>query len=161
MFATDTEVVRTAYKAIMYVESFIVSNTKIFDWVKYHEVVASLIESHKVDSKEKCAIFLSVFNYKNWVIRTEERGDGMMVQLTFEAPDNDDPTKIEVQHCRKFYYKYGDINELHNTVQYAVQSAEEHECNEQFLYKGVQVYNPHIDLGALVDFVTVNEFDHR
>lgn len=33
----------------------------------------------------------------------------------------------------------------------AVLSAEEHECREQFTYKGVAVYGPHIDVEKLLE----------
>lgn len=157
-FATDTEVVRTAYKAVMFIEMFIVEHAQFIDLDTFTEMTLDT----ELGDKERTAIMLVSFKYKNWKVRTEERDGGLMVQIIFEAADNDNPEVVEEQHCRKFIYNYeSGLNELFLTLQYAVKTAEEHECNEQFTYKGKQIYNPHMDLDAIVEFINTNEFDHR
>lgn len=158
-FATDTEVVRTAYKAVMFIEMFIAEHAQFIDMDTFTEMT---FDSQGIGDRERAAIMLSAFRHKDWKVRTEEREQGLMVQIVFDAPDNDNPEVIEEQHCRKFYHPYeASLNELYLTLQYAVKTAEEHECNEQFLYKGKQIYNPHMDLDAVVEFINANEFDHR
>lgn len=145
-YSTDTEVVRTVHKAVMQVEMFIVNNATFFK--KQNVLGPELIQS---------------FDYKNWRLLNEVRNCSLILQLVFDAPDNDNPEKIEEQHCRKFIIEEETPSPftIRSLVKYAVITAEEHEINEMFKYKGVSIYNPHIDLNALTEFVKSNKFDSR
>lgn len=45
-------------------------------------------------------------------------------------------------------------NEIVTTAFKAVMTAMEHEVRESFRYRGVSIFNPHLDPDALVDFVS-------
>ena len=72
------------------------------------------------------------------------------LQIVFESKCN--RTKItEVQYCRKWALQYTMTDtEVIRTAYLAAQQASLHEFNEQFKYKGVDIYNPHISIDALV-----------
>ena len=51
--------------------------------------------------------------------------------------------------------------EIVRTAFFAVQKAVEHETSEQFKYKGVAPYDPHIKIGDLVALAEKNDLDGR
>jgi hypothetical protein len=59
----------------------------------------------------------------------------------------------ETQFCRKWQLSPHMVkSEIVRTAWKAVLAAEEHEAAERFRYKGEMIYNPHVDVDALVDF---------
>lgn len=157
-WSTDTEVVRTAYKAVMYVEEFLLSCTTFLDENK----LTDLLSDDSEGIAESLYALSQSFRYKDWTLKIEERHDGYMMQIVFVAPDNENPNETEEQHCRKFFFrKDATFDDAFFTLIHAVQSAEQHECDEQFSYKGQTIYNPHMDMDALVDFMSESTLDRR
>lgn len=156
-WCTDTEVVRTAYKAVMYIEEFMLSCTPFLDESQLYDRMANAS-----NLSDLLKAFQDSFKYKNWALKFESRDGGSLVQLVFMAADNENPNELEEQHCRKFFVKDdATADDVFFTVIYAVQTAERHECDEQFTYKNHTIYNPHLDMDAMVDFVSSNAFDRR
>lgn len=59
---------------------------------------------------------------------------------------------------RKWYLSYHMCrNEIVRTAHKAFRAAMEHEVDEMFLYKGVAIYNPHLDPDKLVEFAKNSE----
>lgn len=57
----------------------------------------------------------------------------------------------ELQSCRKWWLsEFMTDGELVQTAFEAAKVAEEHECREFFLYKGIRIFGPHIRLDALM-----------
>lgn|SRR6478609_3396881 len=57
-----------------------------------------------------------------------------------------------VQYCRKWMLsEYMTESEVIGTAFKAALTAEEHECREHFLYENKRVFNPHIDIRALLN----------
>lgn len=92
---------------------------------------------------------LDEIHYKDWQFYLGTTD--LYVQIRFYAPDNDDPTKMELQKCRKWRLSLHMTNsEIVRTAYKAVLAAEEHEASELFKYKDVDIYNPHTDVDVLV-----------
>lgn len=97
--------------------------------------------------------------YKDWQFRVCERAGALYLQVHFIAPDADtsEPT---LQHGRKWLLSpHMTRSDVVSTALKAVLAAEEHEAREQFLYRGVAVYGPHIDVEQL--FAVATQEDRR
>jgi len=89
------------------------------------------------------------FRDYEWVVL--EKGDGFLLQATFYAPDSETGAPA-LQKCRKWYVSsHATTNEVIRTAWKAILAAIEHEAAEDFLYKGVTVFNPHVDFDAVVE----------
>ena len=75
------------------------------------------------------------------------------LQYRFQAPDNDDEDNIDYEaHCRKWMLsQHMTKQEVVRTAWLAYKQAVSHEADEQFKYKGVAIYGPHIDVEELVN----------
>ncbi len=83
----------------------------------------------------------------------QDPGEGrFFLQIQFEALDNDsDSGKLERQFCRKWYLSpHMTKSELVRTAYKAYMAAVEHEACEKFKYHGESIYNPHVDVDALL-----------
>lgn len=80
-----------------------------------------------------------------------ENDNRIYVQVLFK--DKDRITgEDSIQRCRKWYLSAHMVNsEVVRTAFKAVEAAVIHETQEAFKYRGVRVYNPHMDLDALAD----------
>ena len=95
--------------------------------------------------------FVAAIRFQDWAFRTGTLGDGFFLQVVFVAPDRSDATGIHEWHGRKWYISpYSVESEVVQTALKAVLTALEHEAREQFTYKGIAPYGPHVDVGALL-----------
>lgn len=92
--------------------------------------------------------------FRDWHIRLVEDldADRPYLQVQFETPDNWETTgRMTTQRGRKWFLSYHMTKtEIVNTAWFAVKTAIEHEAREEFKYKGVDIYNAHIDVDTLV-----------
>jgi hypothetical protein len=102
--------------------------------------------------------------YKDWTFYLERRGTSddydVTLQVQFMAPDNENGGDPTLQKGRKWFLsRFSCATEVIQTAWAAVSRAELHEIQEQFLYRGVSIWNNHVDVDALV---TINgEIDQR
>lgn len=88
--------------------------------------------------------------YKNWGFKVATERNAMFLQVRFLAPDNE-TGEPELQHGRKWSLsRHMTPSEIVTTALKAVLTAEEHEAREQFKYRDVAIFGPHIDVEALV-----------
>lgn len=120
--------------------------------MKYREV------KHFVDNN---------IRYKDWEFHVKKKvtdgveQDAFYLQIQFMAPDNF-TGKPERQFCRKWLLsEFMTATEIVRTAFLAVGQAERHEMEENFKYKGRDIYNSHIDVGVLVAACEANAYEHR
>lgn len=94
---------------------------------------------------------LDQVSYKDWAFEIGQGGPGdFWLQVVFAAvdPETGGPQR---QTGRKWRLsRFMTRSEIVQTALKAVLTAEEHEAREQFLYRGLAVFGPHIDVDALV-----------
>lgn len=86
-------------------------------------------------------------SYRDWEFRVMPKGDGFLLQIRFMAKDStgNDP-ELKLQSCRKWYLSSHSVRaEIVRTAWKAVEAAVLHEAQEEFLYRGSAIYNPHLD----------------
>lgn len=89
--------------------------------------------------------------FRDWSFRVQPKGDGFLVFAVFTAPDSNTGVPSE-QHSRKWYVSSHAVSsEIIQTAYAAVQRAILHEVAEDFLYRGLRIYNPHLDVEELVE----------
>lgn len=87
---------------------------------------------------------LSLIRYRDWNYTVVRHNDDLFLQITFFADGKE-------QKCRMWYLWPGmESTGIVKTAWAATLAAEEHEAREQFRYRGVKVFNPHLDIDALV-----------
>lgn len=94
---------------------------------------------------------LAHVEFQDWRFYASHMGNGFYVQARFPAVD---PThrRLEEQHGRKWYVsRHATPVEVVQTCLKAVLTALEHEAREGFTYKGVPVFQPHLNLEQLVE----------
>lgn len=90
--------------------------------------------------------------FHNWEFFSDYMDGGYYIQVRFIAPDNHTHELGLEQRGRKWYVSaHSTPNEVVQTCLKAVLTALEHEAREQFTYKGVSIFQPHMDLDALVE----------
>ena|SRR6478609_9931979 len=105
---------------------------------------------------------LSKVTYKNWTLRVIEKGDAVLAQWIFMAPDNHNKAVMEEQRCRKWYIsRFSTPSEVIRTAYLAVVAAEAHERDENFLVDGVEIFNPHTNLFHLTSYMLRAKDDVR
>lgn len=66
------------------------------------------------------------------------------------------------QTTRKWFIsQYATRGEVVQTLLKCILTSMEHRAREGFLYKGVRVFGPHMDIEALTEFVRANQEQHR
>lgn len=93
--------------------------------------------------------------YKNWglVVGNESGSGRVYLQWKFMAPDyvNNPNGPHILWPTRKYHLsEHMTDGEIVQTAFFAAVQAEEHEAREAFSYKGKHLFNPHIDLDALM-----------
>lgn len=87
----------------------------------------------------------------DFVVR--EHGNAPYLQIFLDAPDIS-TGEMEEQACRKWVLQFTMSNtEVVRTAYKAAEAAMIHELQEQFRYRGVRVYDPHLDVEQLVKFL--------
>lgn len=105
---------------------------------------------------------LSEVKYKDWQFVVDRKGDGFLIQVQFMGEDTDGSGKLELQKCRKWFVsQHSCDSEVVRSCFLAIRQAEEHELCERFHYKGHQVYNPHLDMTMMADFISKKPFQVR
>lgn len=99
--------------------------------------------------------------YKDYQFILTKKGDGFNLQVQFVGIDTD-TGKQGLQKCRKWYISPHMVpTEIVRTCFLAIRQAEEHELCENFRYKGVQIFSPHLDLDKMAEFVNTKPFECR
>lgn len=98
---------------------------------------------------------LSHINFKGWVFKSDHfapgQESGCWLQVRFTAPDNATHEMDQSWSGRKWYISpYSTPDEVVQTCLKAVLTAVEHEAREQFLYKGVAIFQPHVPVEELL-----------
>lgn len=111
---------------------------------------------------EKIKSIVSHVKYKDWQFVVGKKGDGFLIQVQFMGEDTDGSGKLELQKCRKWFVsQHSCDSEVVRSCFLAIRQAEEHELCERFHYKGHQVYNPHLDMDRMADFICAKPFEVR
>lgn len=99
---------------------------------------------------------LSEISYKpNWHFVTQQRSDGITIQLLFTAPDAE-TNQITEQHGRKWLVSgHSTLSEVVQTAFLAIKTAEEHEMRERFRYRRAAVFGPHFNVEYLESMCVV------
>lgn len=105
--------------------------------------------------------------YKDWEFHVKKKvtngveQDAFYLQIQFMAPDNF-TGKPERQYCRKWLLsEHMTATEIVRTAFLAVVQAERHELEENFKYKGRDIYNSHLSVDALCEAVDNKAYEHR
>ena len=113
-------------------------------------------------TQNEIRFLLDQIEYKDWHFRLGVKGPVLYLQVVFQAPDNDDPGRLEQQKGRKWMLsEHMTRSEIVLTALKAVLTAEEHEAREKFLYKGKAVFNPHFDIEKYVALAGEQALDVR
>lgn len=98
---------------------------------------------------------ITVGNYQLWLCETGM--SGLYIQIRFEDKDNFGD-EVSTQYCREWTIKRGiSETELVRTVYKAFEAAVLHEMQEQFLYEGEAIFNPHRNVRDLLGNAKVNQ----
>jgi hypothetical protein len=89
--------------------------------------------------------------YSDWEFVVGTMGEGFYVQVRFVAPDNSVPGLTTIQSGRKWYIsRHMTGMEVVQTCWMAVEKAVEHEAREQFKYRNVAIFQPHMNWDTVV-----------
>jgi len=111
--------------------------------------------------KQDIEEIVSQISYKDWRLKVGQNEEHFYLQVLFDAPDNNTGI-IEEQRCRKWQLSVHMCpSEVVRTAYKAVLAAEEHEVGEHFKYKDTLIFNPHVDVEALVSIIGSNKLDVR
>lgn len=124
-------------------------------------LVDSNKESTCSQSLDSIKEIVSEIKFKDWKFRVGESNGVPFLQVIFL--DTDLITHvITEQRCRKWMLSYHMVNnEIVRTAYKAVLAAMEHEVQETFSYKGVNLFHPHFNLDALVEFAKKRKIQVR
>lgn len=97
--------------------------------------------------------------FQDWDFIVGEKGDSFFIQPRFFARDNEDLfdhrdgnyVPVEQKGRKWLVSRYATDAEVVQTAFKAVLSAMEHEVREQFTFKGIALYGPHMDLQKLME----------
>lgn len=89
----------------------------------------------------------------NFEFLVREHNEAPYLQIIFESKDVI-TSKIETQYCRKWALQYTMADtEVVRTAYKAAEAAVIHELQESFIYKGTRIFDPHLDVNAIVDWI--------
>ncbi len=89
------------------------------------------------------------------------KGDGFLLQMRYKEEDVQTGELAE-QHTRKWYIsRYATESEIVQTALKCVLTSQEHIGREHFLYRGVKVYGPHLNVNDLIRLVEMGELDEQ
>lgn len=99
--------------------------------------------------------------FSNWEFIIKEKNDVPYLQIQFMGACNDSGS-VERQYCRKWQLSYYMVaSEVVRTAYKAVLAAVEHEASENFYYKNARIFNPHVDVDALVEISNSGRIETR
>lgn len=90
--------------------------------------------------------------YPGFDFRVKQEGDRSYLQISCEDKCNQTGEHYVWSGRKWFLSQYMTRSELVNTALKATLTAVEHEAREKFTYKGVTIYDPHLDVDELVEF---------
>jgi hypothetical protein len=94
---------------------------------------------------------VSQIQFSNWEFIVKEKNDVPYLQIQFMGACNN-TGDVERQYCRKWQLSYYMVtSEIVRTAYKAVLAAVEHEASENFYYKSARIFDPHVDVEALVE----------
>jgi len=103
----------------------------------------------KIQTLDTIKEILGQVKFRDWEFRVSEYHEIPFLQIVFMAPDTE-TQEGEMQFCRKWALQYVMCDtEVIRTAWLAVQQAIMHETQEEFLFDGVRVFDPHHDLVML------------
>ncbi len=104
---------------------------------------------------EQIAEIINQCTYKKWsYILHDDVNEGLWLQLKWIERDCKNNIETE-QKSRKWKLSYHMCeNELVRTYYKAVKCALEHELDEQFMFKNMPVFNPHINYSDIVKCIS-------
>lgn len=113
-------------------------------------------------SFEEIKALVSNVKFKDWNIDVYRiQNEPPYLKITYLDRDTQ-TSEIELQHCRKWQLSYHMVpSEVVRTAYKAVLAAMEHEVDEHFRYKGKLIYNPHIDLDQVADWMSLEKISVR
>jgi D-serine deaminase-like pyridoxal phosphate-dependent protein len=98
---------------------------------------------------KRLQMILGQIKYKDWSFNLFSRHDVPWLQLAFYAKDSTSG-EVYIQLCREWKLSLGMTRtEVVQTALMAVLAAEEHEARETFTFKGVAVFQPHINVDEI------------
>ena|SRR5271154_939095 len=101
--------------------------------------------------------------FRDRVFRVLVKGDGYLLQMSYQEPDVNKPGSDPVkQSTRKYYLSpYMTESEIVETAWLAVQRSQLHVASEHFTYHGRRIYSQHFDVQRRIDMVDNDYFDGR
>lgn len=100
-------------------------------------------------------------HFSNWEFVVKEKNNVPYLQIQFMGACNDSG-EVQRQYCRKWQLSYFMVtSEIVRTAYKAVLAAVEHEASENFYYKNCRIFNPHVDVEALVDISNSGRIEVR
>ena len=86
------------------------------------------------------------------LLRQDPQGGRFFIQIQFDEVDHDTGEGGYRAYCRKWYLSpHMTRSEIVRTAWKAYEAAILHEAQETFKYKNKSIYNPHMDVEALVE----------
>jgi len=112
-------------------------------------------------NEEITKAILSEVSYKDWNFHVGRDQSRLFLQARFLARSAE-TGEVIMQACRKWLLSpHMTKSELVATAMKAVLSAEEHECRENFRYRGRAIFGPHFDVEKLVMICDEEALDVR
>ena len=103
---------------------------------------------------EQIRELVSRCTFEDWQIEVRMDGNRPYLQVhVLNGKDSETGLPMEWTGRKWMLSPHMVPNEIVTTAFKAVLTAMEHEVREGFRYRGVAIYNPHLDPDALVDFV--------
>ena len=121
-------------------------------------ILSSMNPERNMQTIENIEKLISDVSFKDWTIKVGQyECKTPYIQVLFYDSDRITGEK-ELQRCRKWILSYHMVDsEVVRTAFKAIEAAMLHEVQEEFKYKGVRIYNPHLDLDELVDSIKKKE----
>lgn len=111
---------------------------------------------------EMYAFIACRIQYLDWYIDVLEGADNRpYLQVSFLASDSTNKNTLPTQQRgRKWYLSpHMTDTELVRTAHKAIRAAVEHECDENFKYRGQAIFSPHTDVELLLENRLSNKSD--
>jgi hypothetical protein len=97
--------------------------------------------------------------YLDWEIKLRFDGDRPYLQVFGHGPNPQNNMKNEAWCGRKWFVSYFMCkNEVIRTAYKAIECAVAHEMNENFLYKGLPVFTPHMDYDKIIQMMNGEKY---
>lgn len=110
-------------------------------------ITKNYLKLRNMKTFEEIKTVIDNIKYKDWNINLLIKAHNFyLLQVTFMAYDFT-TDKVELQKCRKFYVSpFMEESEIIRTAYLAIQQAEFHELDENFKYKDIAIFDPHLNL---------------